>query len=69
MTMGERLQRFCDIWIVNEMDCFRLDSIEKGGEDLGPLCQTWEQYNSGLIKSILCLQVQSEKNAPAEKIE
>ena len=29
MTMGERLERIGEVWIVDETDCFRLDSIEK----------------------------------------
>ena len=24
-TMGERLERIGEVWIVDEMDCFRLD--------------------------------------------
>ena len=27
--MGKRLERIGEVWIVNEMDCFRLDFIEK----------------------------------------
>jgi len=28
-TMGERLERIGEVWIVDETDCFRLDCIEK----------------------------------------
>jgi len=27
--MGERLERIGDVWIVDEMDCFSLELIEK----------------------------------------
>ena len=29
MMMGERLKRIGEVWIVDEMDCLRLDFIEK----------------------------------------
>ena len=28
-TMGERLQRISEVWIVDETDSFRLDSVNK----------------------------------------
>ena len=28
-TMGERLKRICEVWIVDETNCSRLDFIEK----------------------------------------
>ena len=28
-TMGERMQRIGEIWIIDEMDSFRLDSVKK----------------------------------------
>ena len=28
-TMGERLERVGEVWIVDETDCFRFDSIKK----------------------------------------
>ena len=29
VTMGERLQRISEVWIVDETDSFRLDSVKK----------------------------------------
>ena len=44
-TMGERLERIGEVWIVDETACFRLDFIEKWREDLGAPPQIWEQYS------------------------
>ena len=33
-TMGERLERIGEVWIVNETDCFRLELYREDGEKI-----------------------------------
>ena len=44
-TMGERLGRIGEVWIVDETGCFRLDFIKKMERNLGAPPQLWQQYS------------------------
>ena len=44
-TMGERLERLGEVWIVEETDCFGLDVNEEMERMFRSTPQIWQQYS------------------------
>ena len=55
MTMGERLVRIGEVWIVDEMDCFRLDFIKKMARRIRSTTPRYGSSTQEKFESEICI--------------
>ena len=69
MTMGERLKRMSEVWIIDEMDSFRLDSVKKMERRFRSTTPDMRALQGSTIQYNLVLYDEREERKSALSIE